>query len=170
MSAAHERDQVCRLASSDPSQALERARRIRDPWYRAQALSWAARHADHSPLPIAALAAAAAAAGKDDYQRSAVRAWEIAALAERGERIQARRALKEALAVARVVSPVSTRVEAMFQLLQAAFAIGREEAEMTHRVLTESCLPGQHWRCRRAANDAARLMSGEAQPRSFFAS
>lgn len=84
MSATLQRDQACLLARSDPRKALEKAKSVSEPWFRAQALAWVVRFTDADPREIATLAAKAAAEGADDYQRSAVRAWEVAALGERG--------------------------------------------------------------------------------------
>ncbi len=50
----------------------------------------------------------------DDYKKSAVRAWEIAALAERKFTTEARKSLSEALAIAKCAQPMSSRSEALF--------------------------------------------------------
>lgn len=42
MSANAERDLVARIAPTDPARALEVARRIGDPWFRCQALTFVA--------------------------------------------------------------------------------------------------------------------------------
>lgn len=168
MSATLKRDQVCALAKSDPKKALEKARTISDPWFRAQSLSWVARFTDRDPVAVARQAAKAASDGDDDYKRSAVRAWEIAALAERGFLPEARKALKGALKAARTAQPLSSRSEALFDLLQAAFAIGETEARKVNAVLLDACPADAHWRCKRALRDAAKMLDGELQPRKFF--
>jgi hypothetical protein len=117
-----------RLARTDAGMALAKARSVSDPWFRAQALSWGARFTDDAVEPIAAEAAQAAAACVDDYGRSAVRAWEIAALAERGHTSSARKALTEAVATARRAQPTASRSEALLLLMEAAFLIDREAA------------------------------------------
>ena len=66
---------------------------------------------------------------QDDYKRSAVRAWEIAALAERDCPTEARESLSEALALGKCIEPISSRSEALALLLQAAFRISRVEAK-----------------------------------------
>lgn len=168
MSATSERNQASDLAKTDPKRALAMAQKVSEPWFRAQALSWVARFTDADPVAIAKQAAVAAAKCDDEYQRAAVRAWEVAALAERGFAKEAKRALSEALAVAKIVHPLSSRSEALLELLQAAFAIGGAEAGEVNSVLIDSCAGDEHWRCKRAIRNAAKLIGGELQPRKFF--
>lgn len=168
MSATLQRDQAAQLARSSPAKALEKARGIEDPWFRAQALAWVARFTDGDPIAIAAQAEKAAAGCDDDYKRAAVRAWEIAALAERGCLPRARKALGEALKLAKGIQPVSSRSEALFLLMQAAFAIGRDEARVIGDELKSSCPVNEHWRSKRAVRDAEKMIAGEVAPRPFF--
>ena len=70
------RDRAFRLAPIDADAALVVARENPEPWFRAQALAAVARHvAKHRAEAIARESIAAAAQGKDDYQRAAVSAW-----------------------------------------------------------------------------------------------
>jgi hypothetical protein len=156
------------LAKSNSTKALVQARRIDEPWSKAQALAWVARFSDEDSLAIAAEAAKAADVCDDDYKRSAVRAWEISALAERGYTRIARKSLEEALEVGRRVDPKSSRSEALFLLLQAAFRISLQDAERVYEILREVCPVEEHWRCKRAVRDGARMIAGEIKPRSFF--
>ncbi len=168
MSDTLQRDQVCALAKTSPTKALDKARGIKGPWFRAQALSWVARFTDSNPVGIAALAAKAAAACDDEYERSAVRAWEVAALAERGERAVAKRSLAEALRSARRIQPASSRSEALLLLMQAAFKIDASEARSVHKTLTDLCPASEHWRCKRAIRDADEMIAGKSEAREFF--
>ena len=168
MSATLQRDQASALAKTNPKKALEKARSVSEPWFRAQALSHVARFTDADPCAIAKQAAKAASECDDDYKRSAVRSWEVAALAERDLSCEAKKALEEALKVARSVQPISSRSEALFQLLQAAFSIGIAEADNVYSILIETCPATEHWRCKRAIRDAAKMINGEIQPRRYF--
>ena len=168
MSATLQRDHASTLAKSNPKKALAQARDLSEPWFRAQALSWVARFIDGDPVAVAAEAAKAARECEDDYKKSAVRAWEIAALAERDCTAEARKSLSEALALAKRVEPMSSRSEALLLLLQAAFRIGRDEAKRVYETLRASCPVQQHWRCKRAMRDSAKMILGELQPRPFF--
>ncbi len=168
MSAALQRDHASTLAKRNPKRALVQARGVNEPWFRAQALSWVARFTDGDPVAIASEAAKAARECEDDYEKSAVRAWEIAALAERDCTAQARKSLSEALALGRCVEPMSSRSEALFLLLQAAFKIGRDEAKRVYEILRASCPVDEHWRCKRAVRDGGKMISGELEPRPFF--
>ena len=168
MSATLQRDQACALAKSHPRQALAKAKSVGEPWIRAQALSWVARFTDSDPVAVANLAAKAASECDDDYKRSAVRAWEVAALAERNLPDPAERALKAAVAIAEKVQPVSSRSEALLLLFQAAFAVGRHQAEWVRGRLDATCPVAEHWRCKRSRKEARQMLEGELQPRPFF--
>ncbi len=168
MSATRQRDHTAALAKSNPEKALAEARNVSEPWFRAQALSWVARFTDGDPTAITSEAAKAASECDDDYKKSAVRAWEIAALAHRGYLSQARASMNEALALAKCVVPMSSRSEALVLLFQAAMRIGRDEAEKANKILRLSCPPQEHWRCKRALRHAEEMLSGKSEPRPFF--
>jgi len=168
VSATLQRDHACTLAKSNPKKALVQARNVNEPWFRAQALSWVARFTDGDPVTVASEAAKAARECEDDYKKSAVRAWEIAALAERDCKTAARKSMREALALGKVVEPMSSRSEALFLLFQAAFTIGRDEATRVYEILKTSCPVKEHWRCKRSVRDGEKMISGNLQPRAFF--
>jgi hypothetical protein len=128
------RDRVALLAKTNVPQATEVANKIDDPWFQAQAWSYLAKYAE-KPLPFARKAAKAAAQGRDDYQRSAVRSWEIAALAERKLTRQARNSLAEALELASSITLISSRAESLLLLFHAANKISRQDAVNTAEVL-----------------------------------
>lgn len=168
MNATRQRDQVIQLAKIDARMALAKASSMVDPWFRAQSLSWVARFTDADPAPIAAKAAIAAAACDDNYKKSAVRAWEIAALAERNNFVNAKKALREAVELARQVQPSASRSQALLLLMQAAFMIDRDAAANVSVQLTQCCRIGDHWRCKRAASQASQMLEGTLEPRKFF--
>jgi hypothetical protein len=168
MSATVQRDQAATLAKSNSKKGLAQARRVKEPWFRAQALSWVARFTDGDPIAIASEAAKAAQECEDDYKKSAVRAWEIAALAERACTKEARKSLNDALTLAKRVEPMSSRSESLLLLLQAAFKIGPDEARKVYEILTVSCPVDEHWRCKRAVRDGGKMISGGRPPRRFF--
>ena len=168
MSATLQRNHASTLAKSNPKKALDQARKVHEPWFRAQALSWVARFTDGDPVAIASEAARAAQECGDDCRKSAVRAWEVAALAERGSTAEARKSLSEALKLAKRIESVSSRSEALLLLMQAAFRIGRDEAMRAYSLLKESCPVEEHSRCKRAVRDGERMISGTQEPRPFF--
>jgi hypothetical protein len=168
VSATSQRDHASTLAKSNPQKALALARQVNEPWYRAQALSWVARFTDGDPVAVACEAAKAAGECEDDYQKSAVLAWEIAALAERDCKKEARKSLNAALMLGKCIAPASSRSEALLLLLQAAFRIGRAEAESVYEILKASCPVDEHWRCQRSVREGGRMLSGEIEPRRFF--
>jgi hypothetical protein len=160
------RDQVAKLAKTDPEKGIEISKKIVDPWFQAQAWSHLTRWADN-PLRFSRHAAKSATKTKDDYQKSAVRAWEVAALAERGYQDQARKSLKEAVDLAASVSPLPSRAEALFLLFQSAFKISNDEAMKVEQVMISSCTQ-THWRVKRALKEASLMLKHEVPPREFF--
>ncbi|MEM1452553.1 MAG: hypothetical protein AAF957_20210 [Planctomycetota bacterium] len=155
-----DRDRACRLAPDDPAEALAIARKIEAPWYRAQALAYAARFAErHRVLAIAQEACAAADRGEDDYQRAAARAWPLCALIERGLEARAREELEVALELARRSSPIGSRAEALVLLMEASYALGRSvRLELVDEVASLDH-SGAHWRVRRAHERALSLLA-----------
>jgi hypothetical protein len=168
MSATSQRDKVAKLAKTNPEKALVEARRISEPWFRAQALSWVARFTDGDPVPVAQQAANAAAQCEDEYKQTAVRAWEIAALAERDKTSEARVALNATLRRVADVTPLSSKAEALALLLHAAARIGEDDARNVAEVLRFECGGDFHWRCKRAIRDCGEIVEKEAEPRPFF--
>lgn len=160
------RDQAARLAKTNTEKASEIALKITDPWFEAQAWSHIARYAD-KPLLFSKRASKAASRTKDDYQRSAVRAWEITALAERGFLIQARKALRESLDTAESIKQPGSKAEALLVLFQAACRISKEDADAVATQI-ESRSSSTHWRIARARKHIVSMLSGETSPRDFF--
>lgn len=147
------RDQVAELAKTDPDRAVKIAGKIQDPWFEAQAWSYLIRHAP-KPLRFSRKAAKAASRGKDDYQRSAVRAWEITALAERAYHKHAQAALAEAVELATSIENQGSRSEALILLFQAAFKISKNDAAAVAEVI-RTTYDSSHWRARRALEDVS---------------
>ncbi|HQU91390.1 MAG TPA: hypothetical protein PLK77_03795 [Pyrinomonadaceae bacterium] len=160
------RDQVAELAKTDPDRAVEIADKIQDPWFAAQAWSHLTRHAP-KPLRFSRKAAKAASLGKDDYQRSAVRAWEIAALAEREYHSHAQAALAEAVELAATIKHQGSRSEALVLLFQAAFKISKNDAAAIAEMIRNTC-NSSHWRARRAVGDVSKMLDGAMPVREFF--
>jgi hypothetical protein len=160
------RDEAAQVAKTDTAKAAKIAEKITEPWFQAQAWAHVTRYAQR-PLLFSRKAAKSAAQGKDNYQRSAVRAWEIAALAERGYQLQARSSLNEAVDLARTVEQMSSRAEAFLLLFQAAFKISIEDAEAVAEII-EDVSSSDHWRAKRARKDVRLMLNGERPPREFF--
>lgn len=160
------RDQVAKIAKTNIEKAAEIADKISDQWFAAQAWSHIARYAD-KPLHFARKAAKAALATKDDYCRSAVRAWEIAALAEREYFSEARQALTESVKIAESIEQAGSKAESFLLLFQAAFKISKNDAEIVAE-LVERSFPSTHWREKRARKDIAKMLNGEMPPREFY--
>ncbi len=159
MSPTDQRDKASRLARRSPEQALKVARAIADPWFRAQALAHVARYSN-SVCSIARESARAAQQRDDDFKRSAVRSWEVAAMAETGHLKEARHVLRNATSQALLATPASSRCEALILLLHAAARINVEETIRVAEVLRKRLVVDSHWRCIRAVKDAAAILSG----------
>ncbi|HEX3871213.1 MAG TPA: hypothetical protein VHV77_12295 [Pirellulales bacterium] len=168
MSETLKRDQAVALSKLRPDEALAKARSISDPWYRAQALAWVARFSPRDAVKLAAEASQAARECDDVYKQVAVRAWEVAALAESGHLAEAKKSLDGAIRDSTRVTPVASKAEAMFLLLQAASRIGASERDFVHERLKCECPADSHWRCKRALKNAQLICSGGQLPRQFF--
>lgn len=163
MSSTNSRNHATALAESNPRRALELALAVDDPWYACQALAWVLRFAEE---PDASKAAAEiprrAALCRDDYQRSAVRAWEIRALVEKGQKKASEHSLDEALAAARLAKPLPSRSEAFFLIYQAAFPLGSRTVGLLVRNLIEVWKARPHWRSERNVVCALAMLSSIA--------
>ena len=157
-----QREAAAQLAKRDFAAARAVARGIEDPWYRAQALAWAARYAaEEDVLSIAREALDAAAECQAPYQSVAAAAWPIAALMERGKREAAGRELDRLIALLPHVQPASSRSEALFLLFQAAFQLGDDMTTRLARLLLAIHEGSGHWRARRNLVDALAMLSGQ---------
>jgi Arc/MetJ-type ribon-helix-helix transcriptional regulator len=113
-------------------------------------LGWALRYApDPAVEKINGLIERHARECRDDYQRAAVRAWQVRALSERGLEAQARLVLAAALPVAVIATPQSSRAEALFLLFQAAFPRGPETVGPIAQKLLACRETPTHWRVSR---------------------
>jgi len=159
MNATQQRDSVSRIAKTDTNRALEIARSIPAPWFRAQSFAHVARYCRQDPTRIADEAAAAALKCPDAYQRCAVRAWEIAALAERSDSKSAFSRLSAVLSSINDVTPHASRSEALMLLLSAATRIDSKSAENVSKIIVHLGTSNSHWRCHRAVVDAVGILS-----------
>jgi len=147
MSATSERDSVRSIAARDPGQALERARSIRDPWYRCQALAHVARH---GPLALvektAREAVVAAHEHPDPYKVVGASAWPVRALIERARPGGVPRLLQELLAVGRTIEHPVSRLEALFLLWEAAFPFDAPATEAVFGAFRSACSAASSWK------------------------
>lgn len=168
MSTPHQRDQAFRLAKTEPQKALKIARGITDPWYQSQALAAVTRFTDDNAQTIAKEASKSALKCKDEYQRCAVHAWIIAALAERDLLGEARDMLKLTLRNVPAISSLCSRAEALLLLLNAAASVDDNEERQVYDRLVRDCGTDKHWRCKRAVKDATAIIERARPPRPFF--
>ncbi len=145
------RDRVSRLAPKDPEGALALARSIPDPWFRSQALAEVVRFvAEHRLGEVAQEALAAGAGCGDAYQRCAIAAWTVEALAARGHKRAAETALQSALHAAASVDQVGSRAEALGHLARAAGDLDPLWVEKAAHALVELGAEDGHWRVQQA--------------------
>ena len=149
-----------RLIETDPEAALRKVDAAESAWNRSIGYAWVARFTPGDPIPVAFAAANAASDGKDAYQRSASRAWEIAALVERGFRTRARVSLEDAAEVADTAEPVGSRAEALLLLLAAAARIDPAAAWTVAERIVRGAGDQSHWRFKRAVWSTAGILAG----------
>lgn len=142
-------------AKSNPSHALGLARKVPNPWRRAEALAWACRFGPAEAVAdVARESIRAAQACSDCYQQVAVMAWPIRALIERGAIEPALATATEALSGLGRVEPLSSRSEAAFLLFQATFDLPGGTREQLASTLVGIASRDTHWRTHRNAVDA----------------
>jgi hypothetical protein len=156
------------LTKANADEVLALVKKEKRPWHRAQDLAHVLRYTAR-PFKVLTLLRSAAMNGADRYQQSAVRAWEIEALSERGMLKEARKSLAESLSLASEVSQAGSRAEAMFMLFRAGWSIGRGSAEGVFRKFS-ACCDGEHghWRCKRAQRHMIEMLEGECKVWKFF--
>jgi hypothetical protein len=150
---------VIDLARGDTAAAELLASRISDPWYRTQALAWVARYAsDVEVVRLARQALGAAAECTEPFQQASAAAWPVRALLERGQRDEALLLLEIALRSVPRIQPNSSRSEALFLLLQAAFDAGQDVRRSFLFALADAYDSDPHWRVVRNYEDALVMM------------
>jgi hypothetical protein len=131
-----QRDHVAVLARTNPAEALELARTIEDPWFRCQALSFAAEHGPDPRFQLRAIDEAFAAASElsEPNRVVSVSSWPVKALALTGH------LSRVASEVDRLIQLISTepspvrRADALRALLEA---VSRAPATVAVRVAQE---------------------------------
>ena len=150
MGPTQERDGATALAKSDTAGALEAARSVSDPWFRAQALAWVARFSPDADVErIVGESLEACSECDEPYSRIAAAAWPLRALVERGGFDAARRMLRPLLEQESRVEPPSSRSEALFLLFQAGFALNGDIRSTLIQRLAAVHEVARHWRSRR---------------------
>jgi hypothetical protein len=140
--ATQQRDRVAALACSDPERAALVARQIEDPWFRCQALSYAALHMPNERfrLHLLADAFAAGAALKERNRQVTVSAWplKVAALLGLGSQVESHteRLLR---VIEQEPSPVR-RADALLQVFGAVVIGDRAVAIQVIERLAAACL------------------------------
>lgn len=154
-----ERDRVFQMAPNAPGEALPLARRVSHPWYRSQALAAVARWIEDAEVgAVASEAIAAALECHDDYKRSAVLAWPIACLAERGRHEMARAALQQARRLAETATPNSSRACSLLGLLRAAWSLGSDVRRLLVQEIADLQRADSFWRVSQALVDAVHMI------------
>ncbi len=159
MNPSHARDLAIGLAKTDPQAALEVARTVEDPWFRAQALAWVGRFAP--PQDFRAVldeARAASFAAADDYKVVGSSAWWMRALIERGETERAALEVEGLLKrSAEIPNPVS-RLDALFLLFQAVFARDAARPEVLIALVAASRV-ARSWKSGDKLREAALMLA-----------
>jgi hypothetical protein len=151
---------VARLAPTDPEGAVGLARSINEPWFRSQALAWAARFSTEERLePLLQEALHACHSAIDRYRAVAIAAWPLRALIERGRVAAATRMLNDILVLAPEVEPPASRAEALFLVWQAIFPLGVDARKKVLDVLLTNCRPEESWRIGRIFHNIAWMLS-----------
>lgn len=162
MSASEERQRAIDAARTDFREALTRARKVSDPWYRCQSLAYVARYAPEGDvLRVANEAVKAGKEGKNAYKQAAVCAWPLCALAERGKTERAEKLVAELLPlVASIDHPVS-RMDALLLLWEAAVRLPHPVEQSLFEALLAACSAANSWKVGRTMQFLALVRAAE---------
>ena len=148
----------------DPQKALILARLVNEPWYRAQSLAFVAWRLPEQCIEISKEAAIAAESSESLFEQSAVRVWEIEALARCGYSSEAIQSLESSVETAVRIELDSGRSESFLRLLESSHRFGARVFDRLYDRLVASCDPNQHWRCSMNVKRARKLKNGEYHP------
>ena len=169
MTDTHLRDKVSKLAQTNIKDAYAITKKIKQPWFKAQALAHITRYSEKSEvLKIAKEARKVAYECDDEYKKSSVRAWEIVALSDCGFKNESIKSLNEAIEIASKSEPLSSRCESLFQLFQASCHIDMKVAKKLYERMQSLCPIEGHWRAKRAMKNADEILEGKTVVREFF--
>ena len=160
MNATTARDRVVDLAKQDTKRAVVAARKIPHPWYRAQALAWAARFAPTQQVTkLCGESLLACRECSETFKRTGASAWALRALIERGAIAQAEKEVLPIIAELSNVEPSASRSQAAFLPYQATFDLGTAVRERFLRELLSASEAYSHWRAQRNLIDALSMLS-----------
>jgi hypothetical protein len=155
-------DEPTRATVHEFERSLAAARKVREPWFRCQELACVARYApDGDVVRVAEEAVRAAMEGKDAYQRVAVCAWPLRALAERKRIAKANRLVGRILPIAEDIDHPVSRLDALLLLWQAAAGLPSGTRERLLQALISACSAANSWKAGRAMHDIALILAGE---------
>ncbi len=155
MSPTKARDEVCRVARTDNTAALELARQIESPWFGCQALAYVARYAPNEHVVEYAEEALRVGRRNDDlFGVVGSSAWVVRALIERNATDLLDKVLAELVETTNQIENMASRSEAVFSLFQSAFPIDSERWKMLFEALMRATEPMLHWRQARNLRDA----------------
>jgi hypothetical protein len=142
------RDQAASIAATNPVGALEIARRIDEPWFRCQALAYAALHCPESAQRIKIIDESFEASEncRTDYKRVAVAVWPLKVLVLSQEEERYRVRIGVLLDQAKAIENPISCVHAIEQILGA---INGAPKEIVGAVLTEvetACRKIRSWK------------------------
>ena len=161
-SSVYGRSETEQLAPRDWAKALDRARAIRDGWYRAQSLATVAEHApEDRVLDILKEAVKAADTCHDEYGMVAVRSWPLQVAFKRGRISFAERERDRAIELAARIEPLASRAFALQYLWGGCYIGAPRYAEPVWQAVKSLCNPDRSWR-------AARLYRHIAEIREFY--
>jgi hypothetical protein len=137
-----QRDRVASIAGTKPEQALELARRISDPWFRCQALSFAAVHASDRRTRARAIDEAFASANDlhEPNRVVSVSSWPVKALTMTGDNA---RVPAEATRLLQIISTENSpvrRADALRLLLGGVSAARKHVAVKVANEFAAACL------------------------------
>ncbi|MDF1664891.1 MAG: hypothetical protein P1V97_24230 [Planctomycetota bacterium] len=156
------RNRVFDLAPIDPSAAHTLAKRIEDPWYRCQSLTYVAEHTKNERERGEVLDQAFAAGEQtgEPNRTVTVSTWPVAILCQSGTKDYKRlsKVVPRLLSVIAKEPHPTRRNDALFMLLRSTWKGPERTVTSIFSVFKESAVAGHGWKIDRNLRDAAILL------------
>lgn len=160
------RDEASNRSFSSLGELMSFCDKIEQEWFRCQAMAVGAMGLPSTNECVRACleAETAATMEPDPYRQTGCLAWPISVLVSRGCSEEANAMTARAVSATERVTPTSSRADALFHLLQAAWPLGDAIRRGVVTNLFNLLAADPHWRVRRACVNAACFFGSGDQP------
>ena len=137
---------------------MNRAKKIEDPWYSCQAISYIARFSETNRLTNIKTAIQKAFESNDPYRKVAACAWPVRAAVETNLFNEIKKELSNIISSSNLITLKVSRSEALFLLFQAVYDVKDSISDQIIEKLFDASFPMIHWRQRRNLRDTMSIL------------